>query len=145
MSDAPRIMRQVTRKADGRPCVTLVRSDGVKKQHSTHHWIARAFLGPKPEGQVVRHLNDVKTDNRISNLRYGTHAENSADAIRNGLMARGDNHPSSKITQRDVEVMRSAHERGVTASILSLVFNIGNTQVHRILKGESWVEPNDEV
>ena len=49
-----------------------------------HDWVLAAFVGPKPEGAVVRHLNDVPTDNRLENLAYGTRAENQQDAIKNG-------------------------------------------------------------
>lgn len=44
-----------------------------------HDWVLAAFVGPKPEGAVVRHLNDVPTDNRLENLAYGTRSENQLD------------------------------------------------------------------
>lgn len=55
---------------------------------SVHHLVASVFLGPRPEGAVVRHLNDTKTDNRASNLAYGTRADNWADGERNGIHTR---------------------------------------------------------
>jgi hypothetical protein len=42
------------------------------------------FVGPRPPGNVSRHLNDIRMDDRIENLAWGTQAENVADAIRNG-------------------------------------------------------------
>lgn len=45
--------------------------------------VAEAFHGPRPGGAVVRHLNDVRTDDRPENLAYGTPAENTADRIYN--------------------------------------------------------------
>lgn len=35
-----------------------------------HDLVARAFLGPKPNGFDVDHENRVRTDNRLKNLRY---------------------------------------------------------------------------
>lgn len=49
-----------------------------------HQLVATAFIGPRPAGQETRHLNDVNTDNRPENLRYGTRRENRIDAYRNG-------------------------------------------------------------
>ena len=49
-----------------------------------HHLVAEAFLGPRPEGQLVRHLNDKKQENQVENLAYGTRSDNAQDAIRNG-------------------------------------------------------------
>ena len=49
-----------------------------------HQLVASAFLGPRPEGYDIRHLNDEKADNRIENLCYGTRRENMLDRTRNG-------------------------------------------------------------
>lgn len=59
--------------------------DGELQSHLVHRLMAVAFLGPPPSGDsVVRHLNDIADDNRLSNIEYGTIADNSQDAIRNG-------------------------------------------------------------
>lgn len=47
------------------------------------HWlVTAAFVGPKPEGMVVRHLDGDHANNRIGNLLYGTPEENIADSVR---------------------------------------------------------------
>lgn len=49
-----------------------------------HDLVLTAFVGPRPPGAVVRHLNDIGTDNRVENLAWGTRSENQLDIIRNG-------------------------------------------------------------
>lgn len=49
-----------------------------------HHVVAEAWLGPRPAGLYVLHRDDLKTNNDVSNLYYGSQAENAADALRNG-------------------------------------------------------------
>jgi hypothetical protein len=49
-----------------------------------HQLVLEAFVGPRPAGLLVRHLNDNSADNRVENLRYGTPAENSQDRFRLG-------------------------------------------------------------
>ena len=49
-----------------------------------HDLVLTAFVGPRPEGAVARHLNDDPTDNRLVNLAWGTRSENQHDAFRNG-------------------------------------------------------------
>ncbi len=49
-----------------------------------HVLVADAFEGPRPEGELIRHLNDDSHDNRSENIAYGTYAENAADRMRNG-------------------------------------------------------------
>jgi hypothetical protein len=45
-------------------------------QYKVHDLIARAFLGNKPKGYDVDHINGNRADNRPSNLRYVTRSEN---------------------------------------------------------------------
>lgn len=42
--------------------------------------VAEAFLGARPEGAKVRHLNGNKADNRVENLAYGSAGECLRDA-----------------------------------------------------------------
>lgn len=50
------------------------------KRHAyVHHLVAEAFLGPRPEGAMVLHMNDNGFDNRLANLRYGDREENELD------------------------------------------------------------------
>lgn len=61
---------------DGYPCVSLYHN-GRKKFAYVHKLVAEAFLGEAKKGEIVLHLNDVKTDNRVENLRYGSRQENT--------------------------------------------------------------------
>lgn len=56
-----------------------------------HRLMAEAFLGA-PHGRLVRHLDDVKTNNELSNLAYGSRRDNAVDAIRNGRHAGRSSH-----------------------------------------------------
>ena len=49
-----------------------------------HALVAEAFVGPRPEGAVCRHLNGNSRDNRPENLAWGTQAENIQDMHRHG-------------------------------------------------------------
>jgi len=62
----------------------FLRVDGVTRTVRVHTLVALTFLGPRPEGQIVRHLNDDPLDNRPENLAYGTHLDNMRDMARNG-------------------------------------------------------------
>ncbi len=67
--------------------------------------LLETFVGPRPFGMVARHLNDVKTDNRLENLAWGTDWDNKQDAIRNGRTGRGQ-----KRGPRPLEVRRKISE-----------------------------------
>lgn len=82
-----RVHKSVLLKASpgvhGYPLVGIYRQC-VVKMSKVHRLVMEAFVGPCPEGLQVLHADDIKTHNHLSNLRYGTSAENSLDAIRNG-------------------------------------------------------------
>jgi hypothetical protein len=48
-----------------------------------HHLVLEAFVGPRPDGLECRHLDDVKSNNHVSNLCWGTGSENRLDRTRN--------------------------------------------------------------
>ena len=71
---------------DGYPIVSLMTIDGKARTYNIHVMKAKAFIyTPNPLGyNVVRHLNDIKTDNSLTNLAWGTRSDNAQDSIRNG-------------------------------------------------------------
>ena len=50
--------------------------NGKAKNFFVHRLVYAAFCGEIPEGLVVNHINEVKTDNRLENLNLMTQKEN---------------------------------------------------------------------
>lgn len=55
-----------------------------RKTVRVHSLVAQVFLGPRPDGMHVRHLDGNSLNNVVSNLAYGTASENSRDTVRHG-------------------------------------------------------------
>lgn len=70
--------------------------------------VLEAFVGPRPKDYVARHLNDIKDDDRLLNLSWGTLQENAADCIRNGKMPRGLKHGKASLSAEALEEIRNA-------------------------------------
>lgn len=87
----------------GYPLVCVRFRNGRYCAVHVHTLVARAFIGPRPKGQDVRHLDDNELNNRPSNLAYGTRKMNMADAFRNGL---GSHPPLGGAAGRDTGVDR---------------------------------------
>ncbi len=60
----------------GYPRLTFRKSVVGRHNLKIHHLVAEAFLGPRPEGTEVNHIDLDKTNNRPSNLEYVTGEQN---------------------------------------------------------------------
>ncbi|KAI8067807.1 hypothetical protein BC940DRAFT_354411 [Gongronella butleri] len=75
---------QVASNCSGYPIVSLVPSNWRATNPyvcytftaTVHSLVIHVHHGPRPAGMVVDHINAIKTDNRIQNLRYVTQADN---------------------------------------------------------------------
>jgi len=57
---------------------------GLQRTHTVHSLVMQAFVGPRPDGMEVRHLDGDPTNSRLSNLAYGVPSENALDRVRHG-------------------------------------------------------------
>lgn len=65
----------------GYASVQLNSPEGVARW-KVHALVLTAFVCPRPEGMVTRHLDGERTNNHLSNLAWGTYSENEADKAR---------------------------------------------------------------
>lgn len=74
-------LRTRVNPANGYEIVNLVRN-AVRVTFPVHRLVMLAFVGPCPPGQEVLHGPGGKLDNRLVNLRYGTHIDNCAERLK---------------------------------------------------------------
>jgi hypothetical protein len=79
---SPTIPKVKTGLGRSYPAVTLWKNS-IPRKFRIHELVAAAFVGTRPTGFEILHYDDDPTNNDVSNLRYGTHAENGADITRN--------------------------------------------------------------
>ena len=75
-----RIMKPYMMKSYYR--ITLIKEKGKRDSAPVHRLLALAFI-PNPENKpIIDHINRIKTDNRLSNLRWATFKENAENVER---------------------------------------------------------------
>lgn len=89
-------------KTNGYKCVSLRDASGNRKIERTHRLVAAAFHVRKPGQDLVRHLDDDRTNCRADNLAWGDEADNHLDAIFNGKVKRGQDHHGAFISDEHV-------------------------------------------
>lgn len=90
---------------DGYLWVSLVSEDGKVHLASIHRLVAQAFI-PNPENKpVIDHINTIRDDNRVENLRWVTYSENARNEI---TLQKHRNKPSPR---KGVKLSRETKEK----------------------------------
>ncbi len=109
-----------------------------------HVLICRLFHGSKPQwAECVRHLNDIKDDNRAQNLAWGTRSDNQQDRIRNGTYQYGEKNPASFLTEDIVRRIRTDYKKGVRQSELMKNYSLQRSNIWSIVHRKTWRHLDD--
>lgn len=109
---------------------------GKNNSKLIHRLVAAAFLGAAPlDKRLVLHGNGDRFDNRLSNLRYGSHKDNSADAKLHGTQAKGERQHAAKLTAEQVLYIRASNETGAA---LAKKFSVTTACISAIVKRKNW-------
>ena len=80
-----------------------------------HQLVAYAFIGIRPNGMDIDHINGNNTDNRVENLEYVTKSENCRRACNEQLSRnlRRENHNRAKLNQNKVIEIKLLLKKGI--------------------------------
>ena len=106
-----------------------------------HHLVLESFVGPRPDGMECCHGPDGASDNRLENLRWGTPEENDQDKLLHGRLLRGDRHPNTKISDREVDVIRFLADEGVPRILLAAALGVSRARIGDLASGRSRIAP----
>ena len=118
--------------------VRLCRPDGSRVNRAVHRLVAEAFLGSRPDGEQIRHLNGNQKDNRVENLTWGTAQENASDRGRHGTTARGVRNGFSKLTEEAVRRIRNRVNAGESYRSVATDFGVNPATIGGIVRRERW-------
>jgi DNA-binding XRE family transcriptional regulator len=115
------------------------KSTGKQRPWSVHRLVLLTFVGPPPEGTETRHLDGNKTNNKLSNLMYGTKVENAADQVRHGKQRYGSQMHNAQLTEQQVVAIRQAYaKRDVTQHELAEKYGVSTSVIANITSGRLW-------
>jgi hypothetical protein len=116
---------------------------GYRRGILVHCLVARAFIGPTPDGHEVNHKDGKKGHNHEDNLEYKTHLGNMQHAIETGLWCPGGNGDGkgpyhTVLTPRLVMMAQQLMLFGYRPAGVSRIFRVDPTTIRDIKNGVSW-------
>lgn len=110
-----------------------------KTRLKIHQLVLKAFGGISLFPQLeARHLNGVRTDNRIENLAWGTKKQNSEDAEAHGTIAKGEDKINHKLSEPEVARIRNLHDSGLGYGMIAQAFGVNRHTVRNVVKRRTW-------
>lgn len=116
---------------------------GIKGSVTVHKLVAEAFLGPRPTpAHQVNHKNGDRADNRIANLEWVTHSENSHhryDVLNHRAKgARGEANSGSKLTEAKVREIWGCRAAGERHKTIAARFGITEKYCRAVCSRKRW-------
>ena len=127
-----------------------LKSRGINRHGLIHRLVAENFLKkPSKEYTIVAHIDYDKLNNHVSNLKWMTreqnfrHQQESPYVINqrtNILSADKEKAGTSKLTITKVKHLKKLLSQNKTIRSLANKFQVSETQVLRIKRGQNWAE-----
>lgn len=118
-----------------------LRVGGKQRRFYIHRLILEAFRGPCPEGMECLHDDNDRTNNRIGNIKWGTHVENVEDSRRHGTCQVGivgARNRSAKLTDPDIVAIRQLSAQGLPYGDIAARYGISKPNVSYIVRRITW-------
>ncbi len=104
-----------------------------------HRLVLEAFVGPcPPKPFEALHADDVPSNNRLTNLSWGTRSRNIHDAIRNGGRGVGERSWQAKLTNKSVADIRASR---AGAAALGRRYGVSESTIRQVRNGRAWRHP----
>jgi len=112
---------------------------GKQITKSLHRLVAEEFIKkPSPKHQHILHLDFENSHNVVDNLKWATKEELSAHQKTNPNYRRGLVYNSKLSIDEVKEIKRILRDENIVYAQLARKYNITQTQLNRIRKGENW-------
>lgn len=116
-----------------------IKVDGRWTTKSVHRMLAEKYI-PNPNNlSDVDHINGIRTDNRIENLRWISHGGNIKHSfVLGNRSATGHRNANSKTSEEMVVAICNLLRRGVKQIVVSRTLGVKKHIVYMVASGKQW-------
>lgn len=112
--------------------------NGRRRYARVHMLVLELFIGPAPDGMISAHENGVRSDCRLSNLRWDTQKNNIADKKRHGTHQSGEKHGQAVLRSEQVREIRACRLSGEKSVDIARRFGVSPSTVSAIVTQRLW-------
>jgi hypothetical protein len=112
--------------------------NGVPHNHPIHELVLETFVGPRPEGMEVCHLDGNPYNNTVENLRWDTHAGNMQDMVSHGRTNLGRGLSQATLTEADIPRIFELRASGMKVTEIADAIGVHRGTVYGILSRKRW-------
>jgi hypothetical protein len=105
---------------------------------NVHRLVAQAFLGPRPDGYTVNHIDGNPSNAHVSNLEYVTQSQNILHAVKIGRWPVGSRRWNSKLTEDAVREILNGPTDFARVKALAAKFGVTPPTILKIINRENW-------
>jgi len=122
----------------------------VKTQYiKVHRLVAFAFCEGHKTGLEVNHKNGIRDSNHCDNLEWVTRSQNIRDTYKRGRNTNGEKGNASKLFDRDVGVITSLYDYGISQTIIANSFGVTQATISNIVTNRTFknglIESNQAI
>jgi len=134
-------LREYTQK-NGYKTVSISYNGKQGKQY-VHRLVLKAFVPNPKKYKCVNHLNGIKSDNRLENLEWCTHKQNTKHAIDMGIINYSwENNRSSLLSNKQRDEILFLYENNIPIKRIAKVYEVSQGTIYYTIRRWRKDEPS---